>query len=156
MSFGVSFADASAISPAYESGHVWQYEAGDVQQYVPGSWLGYWYDGNDLVEVNAADQETVQEIIDSVQRVEERDANGCPVVDDGEAGDVADDEVSRSAATRRAETSSRASGSSAEDAAAAHAAVDAAPTDRRRQRLRDRRAEYVQLMSPDRQRPAPR
>ncbi len=126
IGYGVSFADTSVVSPAYESGHVWQYEAGDITQYVPGSWLGYWYDGDDLVEVNAADKETVQEIIDSVERVEGADANGCPVVDDGGAGDVAGDEVSvcRYSAEGDLEQSELLV---RDDAAEAKAAIDGAP-----------------------------
>jgi len=80
-SFGVSWVDGSTemVDPVYPSGEVWQYEAGEIKEYVPGSWLGYWYEGDDMVQVNAADKETVQAILDSVQRVDGVDANGCPV-----------------------------------------------------------------------------
>jgi hypothetical protein len=126
IGYGVSFSDTSLISPVYESGHVWQYEAGDIEQYEPGSWLGYWYEGKDLVEVNAGDKETVQEVIDSVERVDGTDANGCPVMDDGGAGDVADDEVSvcRYSAEGDLEQSELLVG---DEAAEAKAAIEGAP-----------------------------
>jgi hypothetical protein len=76
--FGLTFGSSAAVSPAYESGEVWQYEAGD-EEYVPGSWLGYWYDDTRLVQVNAADKATVQAVLDSVQVVDSVDGNGCPV-----------------------------------------------------------------------------
>lgn len=67
--FGVTLGhDASAASLVYESGHVWQYEAGDVETYVPGSWLGYWYDDERMVSVNAGDRETVEQVLASVRR----------------------------------------------------------------------------------------
>ncbi len=125
IGFGVTFGPSAAISPAYQSGHVWQYEAGDVTQYVPGSWLGYWYDGNDLVEVNAADKETVQTVIDSVERVRKVDANGCPV--ERQEGFTTDSEqmsVCRYDADFQLEQSELLS---PEDTAAAIAALEAAP-----------------------------
>ena len=125
IGFGVSFGDTSAIDPAYASGHVWQYEAGDVTQYVPGSWLGYWYDGNDLVEVNAGDKETVQAIVDSVQRVDGADANGCPVSrQEGYTTDSDQLSVCRYDGDGRLEQSELLS---ADDTAEAIAALEAAP-----------------------------
>lgn len=125
-SFGVSWGDGTTtISPVYPSGHVWQYEAGDIAEYVPGSWLGYWYEGDDLVQVNAADQETVQEIIDSVQRVESVDGNGCPVArEEGFTTDSEQMSVCRYDAEGQLEQSERLS---ADDTTAAIAALRAAP-----------------------------
>lgn len=65
--FGLTFGPAGAFDPVYESGHVWQYERGDVEMYVEGSWLGFWYDEDRVVQVNAGDRATVQRILDSLQ-----------------------------------------------------------------------------------------
>ena len=69
-SLGITIGSASAASLVYESGHVWRYEQGTgpdgVEWYLDGSWLGYWYDDDRLVSVNAADRETVERILDSV------------------------------------------------------------------------------------------
>lgn len=69
-SLGVTIGSASAARPAYESGHVWRYEQGTgpdgVEYYLDGSWLGYWYDDERLVSVNAADRETVERVLASV------------------------------------------------------------------------------------------
>lgn len=68
--FGVTLGfDAAASSLVYPSGHVWRYESGDVEMYVPGSWLGYWYDDERMVSVNAGDRETVETILATVRRV---------------------------------------------------------------------------------------
>lgn len=70
--FGLTFGSSAAISLAYPSGHVWQYEKGDVEMYVDGSWLGYWYDDEErMISVNAGDRETVQQIIDSVAEADD-------------------------------------------------------------------------------------
>ena len=69
-SFGLSFGSSVGFDAAYSSGHVWRYATdGDpdvVVQYVPGSWLGFWYDDTRLVQVNADDRETVQQVLDSM------------------------------------------------------------------------------------------
>ncbi|MDQ4052608.1 MAG: hypothetical protein M3237_07890, partial [Actinomycetota bacterium] len=126
-SFGVSWVDGSttAIDPAYPSGHVWQYETGDIAEYVPGSWLGYWYEGDDMVQVNGADKETVQEIIDSVRQVDSVDGNGCPVTrEEGFTTDSAQMSVCRYDAGGRLEQSERLS---VDDTAAAITALEEAP-----------------------------
>jgi hypothetical protein len=75
LSFGLTLGPRAAFDAAYESGHVWKYVVGkdpdtvqvDVSNvYVPGSWLGYWYDDTRLVQVNAGDRETVQQVLDSI------------------------------------------------------------------------------------------
>jgi hypothetical protein len=123
-SYGVVFGSSAAASFAHPSGHVWQYDSGD--EYARGAWLGYWYDEDGLVQVAAGDKETVEDIIDSVQVVGSVDGNGCPVVDDGDAGDAADDEVAvcRYSAEGVLEQSERLVG---DDAAAAREAVGSAP-----------------------------
>lgn len=124
-SYGVSWGSSSAISPVYPSGHVWQYEAGDIAEYAPGSWLGYWYEGDDLVQVNAADKETVQAIIDSVQVVDSVDGNGCPVTrEEGFTTDSEQMSVCRYDAGGELEQSELLS---VEDTAAAIAALNEAP-----------------------------
>jgi hypothetical protein len=68
-SLGVTIASGPADGAAHESGEVWQYEHGTVpgpQLYLPGSWVGYWYDGDRFVSVNADDPGTVQHILDSI------------------------------------------------------------------------------------------
>ena len=125
-SFGVSWGDGTTmIDPVYPSGHVWQYEAGDIAEYVPGSWLGYWYEGDDLVAVNAGDKETVQAIIDSVQRVDSVDGNGCPVTrEEGFSSDAEQMSVCRYDADGQLEQSEQLS---ADDTAAAVTALNEAP-----------------------------
>jgi hypothetical protein len=120
---GVVFGQRPAASLAHPSGQVWRYDSGD--DYAPGTWLGYWYDDNDLVQVAAGDKETVEEVIGSVQVVGSVDGNGCPVADEGGAGGGADDEVSvcRYSAEGDLEQSERLTG---DDAAAARAAVEGA------------------------------
>ena len=69
-SFGLSFGSSAAYDTVYESGHVWQYTMGGqpgIEQFVVGSWLGHWYDGTRLVQVNAADRATVQRVLDSLE-----------------------------------------------------------------------------------------
>jgi hypothetical protein len=74
LSFGLTLGSSAAFDAAYESGHVWQYASGkDLgigpepgQEYVPESWLGYWYDDTRLVQVNAGDRQTVQQVLDSI------------------------------------------------------------------------------------------
>lgn len=68
-SFGLSFGSSAAYDPVYGSGHVWRYTMGGrsgIEQFVPGSWIGHWYDGTRLVQVNAAERETVQQVLDSI------------------------------------------------------------------------------------------
>ncbi len=124
-SFGVTLGSPTVISPVYESGEVWQYEAGDHSEYVPGSWLGYWYDDTRLVQVNAADEETVQAVLDSVEVVNSVDANGCPVTrQEGYPTDAEQMSVCRYDADGQLEQSERLS---APDTAQAIAALSAAP-----------------------------
>lgn len=70
-SLGLSLGSAAAYDPVYPSGHVWRYQHGDswdgVEVYVDGSWLGHWYDGRHLVQVNAADRATVERVLGSVR-----------------------------------------------------------------------------------------
>jgi hypothetical protein len=69
-SFGLSLGSSAALDTVYESGHVWRYTMGGqpgIEQFVPGSWLGQWYDDTRLVQVNAGDRETVQQVLDSIQ-----------------------------------------------------------------------------------------
>lgn len=65
-SLGLSLGSAAAYDTVYPSGHVWRYRRGDVEMYVDGSWLGHWYDDRRLVQVNAADRETVERVLESV------------------------------------------------------------------------------------------
>ncbi len=124
-SFGVTLGVPTVISPAYESGEVWQYEAGDNSEYVPGSWLGYWYDDTRLVQVNAADEQTVRAVLDSVEVVDSVDANGCPVTrQEGYPTDAEQMSVCRYDAGGGLEQSERLS---AADTAQAIAALSAAP-----------------------------
>lgn len=62
--FGMVLGSSAAYDTVYPSGHVWQYTGG--QEYVDGSWLGHWYDGERLVRVNAGDRATVERILASV------------------------------------------------------------------------------------------
>jgi hypothetical protein len=68
------------ISPAYDSGHVWRYDTEGVDEaaYPDGAWLGYWYDGTDVVTVATPERELTRRIVDSVRRYEGADPNGCP------------------------------------------------------------------------------
>jgi hypothetical protein len=144
-SYGVSWVgETTMITPVNPSGEVWRYEPGDVAEYPAGAWLGYWYDDQDMVQVAAADKETVQEILDSVERVEAVDGNGCPVVDDGDAGDLADDEVAvcRYSADGQLEQSERLVG---DDAEAARAAVEAVPVREGADDCANPDGEYVML-----------
>ncbi|GAB3200418.1 hypothetical protein GCM10027062_19870 [Nocardioides hungaricus] len=69
-SYGITLGnDASAARLAYPSGQVWRYQAGDVEMYESGSWLGYWYDAERMVWVNADDRETVERILATVRRL---------------------------------------------------------------------------------------
>lgn len=145
-SYGAAWVDPemTETEPVHPSGQVWQYQAGDVAEYPPGAWLGHWYDDQDMVQVAAADKETVQEILDSVQRVDDIDGNGCPVVDDGGVGDVADDEVAvcRYSADGQLEQSERLVGG---DAVRARSVVEGAGEDSRGDLCRNGPGEYVAM-----------
>jgi hypothetical protein len=144
-SYGVSWVgETTMVTPVHPSGEVWRYEAGDVAEYPAGAWLGYWYDDQDMVQVAAADKETVQDILDSVERVEAVDGNGCPVEDDGHAGDVADDEVAvcRYSADGQLEQSERLVG---DDALKARDAVADAPVPTAADDCANPDGEYVAL-----------
>jgi hypothetical protein len=72
ISLGLTLGPVGVYSSVHPSGHVWLYERGDAEMYLDGSWLGQFYDEQYLVQVNAADRETVERILATVE-VAERD-----------------------------------------------------------------------------------
>jgi hypothetical protein len=125
FSWGVSFEPRTVYDPDFESGRVWHSKAADGGEYLPGTWHGFWYDGDVVVQVAARYQDEVQAIIDSAHRVDGVDANGCPVTrEEGFATDSEQLSVCRYDGDGNLEQSERLS---TEDTAAAVAALDAAP-----------------------------
>lgn len=78
--YGATISPPTTITPAYDSGHVWQYQTEGVDEafYPDGAWLGYWYDRTDIVTVVTPDRALTRRIVDSVRRYEGADPNGCP------------------------------------------------------------------------------
>ena len=78
--YGATISPPTTITPAYDSGHVWQYQTEGVDEafYPDGAWLGYWYDRTDIVTVVTPDRALTRRIVDSVRRYEGVDPNGCP------------------------------------------------------------------------------
>lgn len=79
--WGVTIGSAAAFDPAYDSGHVWQFESAGVAdpQYPDGAWLGYWYDTDTVVTVIAPDRPTARRLVDSVEVIDGVDPNECPL-----------------------------------------------------------------------------
>ena len=89
--YGATISPPTAITPAYDSGHVWQYQAEGVDEavYPDDAWMGYWYDRSDIVTVVTPDRALTRRIVDSVRRYVGVDPNGCPT-------DLADAEATTS------------------------------------------------------------
>ncbi|RYB91237.1 hypothetical protein EUA06_07850 [Nocardioides glacieisoli] len=78
--YGVTIGDGAALDPAYDSGHVWQFETEGASDpiYPDGAWLGYWYDADTVVTVVAPDRATARRLVDSVETNDGVDPNDCP------------------------------------------------------------------------------
>ena len=92
--WGVTINAAAAFDPAYQSGHVWQFQGEGVAdaQYPDGAWLGYWYGKGTSVTVVSPDRVTTQRIVGSVESRYGVDDNGCPAL-------LANAEATRTGAT---------------------------------------------------------
>lgn len=79
--YGVSIGDGAALDPAYDSGHVWQFQSEGVTEalYPDGAWLGYWYDMDTVIMVVSPDRATTARVVDSVHKIDGVDPNECPV-----------------------------------------------------------------------------
>lgn len=77
--YGLTVGSAAAFDPAYESGHVWRYDADGVDGralYPDGTWLSYWYDDQWVVTVATPEPGLTSRIALSI-RGAAVDANGC-------------------------------------------------------------------------------
>jgi hypothetical protein len=77
--YGVTIGSPAAVYLVYESGHVWQYDTEGVDEafYPDDAWLGSWYDQDTLITVVTPDRATTQRVVDSVQKIDGVDPNGC-------------------------------------------------------------------------------
>jgi hypothetical protein len=130
LGYGVRFFDGSAISLAYEPGHIWQYGwegENQVKVYPKDAWLGYQRgSGDNLVWVVAEDRATAEQVIGSFRRNEGVDAYGCPAREFATAPPSGQDEVRicRYGSDQWLQQSELLTGQDAVDAVAA---LDAAP-----------------------------
>lgn len=77
--YGLTVGSADGFDPAYESGHVWRYDADGVDKsalYPDGAWVSYWYDREWVVTVATPDPGVTSRIALSI-RGAKVDANGC-------------------------------------------------------------------------------
>lgn len=78
--YGVSVGSSAAYDTVHPSGQVWRYdtEGVDVAMYPDDTWLGHWYDGEEVVKVVTPDRTLAERVLASVRTVDGIDPNGCP------------------------------------------------------------------------------